>query len=594
MLGKMLATLVVAAAVPAASAAGAAAPALPPRPHTFASCAELAAYAQAHAPGVVAPGLPRAAPGAVAGPERAAGTPGQAPDYSTTNVQEAGVDEPDIVKTDGTYVFAVSGGTLRSLDARAANPRLLDTLTLPEGSSSQLLAHGDRLLVLSSTAAPLPQPLGRRPLLPVLPMRTVLTEVDTSNPAALRVLQTLTVDGSFLTARQVGGTARIVLSSPALVEPAAPHGPAPLPSATLADRRTGRTTTLPLVPCDRVARPVRFSGTGLVTILTVDLDRGLPAVDTDALMTGAGTVYASTDALYVASQSWLTRPFAGTIVPSPSGTTTEIDKFDASQPDRTTFQASGSVSGGLLDQWSLSEYGGDLRVATTTLPLGGPVPTTREAASETAVHVLAQRGARLVEIGSVGGLGKGQRVSAVRFDGPTGYVVTFRQLDPLYTLDLSDPAHPRARGALELRGYSAYLHPVTDGRLLGVGQDATAGGQLLGTQLSLFDVSDLAHPARLDALPLGAGSSQVEFDARAFTYWPATGLAVVPLTSGAFTGAVAVEVTSSRLEELGRISQAGQILRSLVVGPRLLAVSDRGIGVYDLATLTRRGWVAFA
>jgi hypothetical protein len=605
MFGKTIGCVACLAALGAATTASATGSA---RPHPFGSCGELVAYAKAHAGQIVGSGGLGVPPGVVAAPERLAGAPAAGPDYSTTNVQEAGVDEADIVKSDGSHIFAIAGTKLYALDARAARPRLLDSLPLPEGSRSELLVHKDRLLVLTGVAV-LPQPpLGRPGLLPIMPTKTILTEVDAHDPASLRVVRTLTVDGSYLTARQVEATARVVITSLPGIQPVGGGGAARpsreaiassgvgtwLPSAVLKDRRSGRTTTRALVQCRSVARPARFSGVGLVTILTIDLARGLPAVDSDALMMGGGTVYASAGALYVASQSWFPLPLAGASQRRPTGITTEIDKFDTSQPGRTSYEASGSVSGSLLNQWSLSEYKGDLRVASTELPTWwNPSP---QQVSESAVQVLSQRSGKLVEIGRVGGLGRGDRVYAVRFAGATGFVVTFRQVDPLYTIDLGDPTSPRVLGALDLRGYSAYLHPIGSDRLLGVGQDATDEGRLLGTQLSLFDISNLRRPARLDAAPLGPGSSEVEYDPHAFLYWPATNLAVVPvqIASGQFAGALALRVGRTGLKELGRITQEAPIRRALVVGSRLFTLSDQGVKASDLDTLADRAWIPFA
>ena len=109
--------------------------------------------------------------------------------------------------------------------------------------------------------------------------------------------------------------------------------------------------------------------------------------------------------------------------------------------------------------------------------------------------------------------------------------MTFRQTDPLYVIDLSDPANPVLDGELKIPGYSAYLHPVGDGLLLGVGQDATDDGRTLGTQLSLFDVSDPTNPQQIDTLPIG-GSSEVEWDHKAFLYWPEDGTIVLPVSPG--------------------------------------------------------------
>ena len=171
---------------------------------------------------------------------------------------------------------------------------------------------------------------------------------------------------------------------------------------------------------------------------------------------------------------------------------------------------------------------------------------------------LAEQGGYLVPRGTVDGLGKGERIYAVRFMGDAGYVVTFRETDPLYTLDLSDPDAPRVRGELKIPGYSAYLHPVGDGLLLGIGQDADEEtGRVQGLQISLFDVSDLARPARLQQRRLGDrfSSSAVEWNHHAFLWWPATKLAMLPVDSEGFAGVAGFTVDrAGGIAELGRIS----------------------------------------
>jgi hypothetical protein len=579
------------------------------RPHPFRSCGELLSYAKAHAGKIAGSGGLGVPSGVVPAPAAAAGARSAGEDFSATNVQEAGVDEPDIVKSDGSRIFAIAGDKLYAVDAHAAKPRLLGSLALPPGSQSQLLLYKSRLLVLTSAGVVAGPPVARAGIFAPMPTKTVLTEVDVRDPAAMRVARTLTVDGSYLTARQVGAAARVVIASTPRFEPSGGVTPSReaiassgirkwLPSAVLKDRRAGRTTTRALVQCSAVQRPARFSGVGLVTVLTVDLERGLLPVDSDALMMGSGTVYGSADALYLASQSWLAIPLAGAVRPQPTGITTEIDQFDTSQPEKTSYVASGTVSGFLLNQWSLSAYKGNLRVASTELPPWWD-PSSQQS-SESAVHVLAQRAGKLVEIGRVGGLGRGVRVYAVRFMGATGFVVTFRQVDPLYALDLSDPTDPNLLGTLELRGYSAYLHPIGNDRLLGVGQDANDQGRLLGTQLTLFDISNLRRPARLDATPLGPGSSEVEYDPHAFLYWPAKGLAVLPAqiastSTGQFTGAIVFRVGRSGLKVVAKIAHpaGAPIHRSLVVGNRLYTVSGGGVEADSLDTLTGLAWIPF-
>src|SRR6185312_1301922 len=170
--------------------------------------------------------------------------------------------------------------------------------------------------------------------------------------------------------------------------------------------------------------------------------------------------------------------------------------------------------------------------------------------SESFLTTLRLESGALVKLGQVGGLGRGERVYAVRFVGDVGYVVKFRQIDPVYTIDVSNAASPRVLGELKIPGFSSYLHPVGDDLLLGVGEDADANGRPLGTEVSLFDVSDLRHPKRLDQLTLGAGWSEAQFDHHAFLFWPRTGLAVLPFDQKA----VGLRVGRAKgIEQLGRV-----------------------------------------
>jgi uncharacterized secreted protein with C-terminal beta-propeller domain len=249
-----------------------------------------------------------------------------------------------------------------------------------------------------------------------------------------------------------------------------------------------------------------------------------------------------------------------------------------------------------LDQFSFSEHEGYLRVATTEV--GDD--------EQSYVTVLADVDQALVQVGQVGGLGRGERIQAVRFIGPVGYVVTFRQTDPLYTVDLSDPRQPRVVGELKLLGYSAYLHPLDDGRLLGVGQDATEQGQRQGSQVSLFDVSQPAAPKLLAHRSLGQGESPAEFDHHAFLWWPATRLSVLPFVqygdSGPVAAAVGITVGSDTLTETGRVQHPASadyggspaIDRSLVIGDRLYTLSQAGLMASNVASLAQEAWVPFS
>ena len=604
---------VTALAVPAAPAAGAA------RLTSFGSCDAFVNHARAQTARFISPwGFGGAPPPAdvvsAAEPARMA-APEKDVDYSGTNVQEAGVDEPDMVKTDGTTVFTVSSGLLTAVDVGEGRLRRLDTLRLDDaGYDHQLLLHGDRLLVVSRGGGwiePLP---GRAAIMaPFQASGSVLTEVDVSNPAVLRVVRALSLDGQYVAARLVGERVRMVVSSqvpdPLPFEPpvdesepalaaARAHNAAVvanagaaawLPAYRTARPKRAASADRPLVGCRKVYRPVSFSGMGMLSVLTIDLKQGIVPIDSVALMADASIVYASRTSLYVATERWNWRPDPD--APQSEGESqmaTEIHRFDISDPARTRYRGSGKVSGFLLNQWSLSEHEGVLRVVSTETPAWWGAG--RE--SESFLTTLRLGETALVTAGRVGELGKGERVYSARFVGEVGYVVTFRQVDPLYTLDLSDPAHPRVLGELKIPGYSAYLHPIGEDLLLGVGQDADENGRVSGTQISIFDVSDLRRPVRLHQQLLGPGVSEAEFDHHAFLHWPRTGLVVIPFGNQA----IALRAGRARgLDEPTRLEGDGAsaIRRSLVVGGRVLTVSDAGIAANNLVTLEAAGWAAF-
>ena len=214
-----------------------------------------------------------------------------------------------------------------------------------------------------------------------------------------------------------------------------------------------------LVDCADVSHPRTYSGTSMLTVLTLDLTAALRPDNSVAVVADGQTVYGTGSSLYIADDH--------TGFPMPVDMraglfrdvepTTEIHKFDITGGGKAQYVASGSVDGRLLNQYSLSEHEGYLRVATTLDQWSGVTAPDPVPQSESRVTVLSQRGDGLQVVGSVGGLGQGEQIYAVRFIGPLGYVVTFRQVDPLYTLDLSDPRSPRVVGELKVPGLFGVL-----------------------------------------------------------------------------------------------------------------------------------------
>jgi uncharacterized secreted protein with C-terminal beta-propeller domain len=538
------------------------------------------------APPVPGPAAPKAADGSVTG---GGGVADGAipPAHSDTNVAEIGVDEPDLVKTDGRRIVTVSRGVLRVVDT--ATRQVTGTLALETAAEpTNLLLYGDKALVFLpwGTAGGIVGP------------RLLLVDLSPGTPT---VASGYVIDGGLVDARQVGSVVRVVTrSAPRIPYPTVGYDEG---AAQAAVDRAGPDQWLPRyqvtgagkvsrgrVDCADVQRPAHYSGSSLLTLLTFDISQpALSDGDPVTIVADGNTVYATANSVYVlANNQWLTLSRPGVapggpgpgVVPSGFVQQTDLYQFDTSGTGTPRYVASGSVPGYVLNQYAVSEWRGDVRVATTINQ------------STSTVYVLRRDGDVLDEVGEVGGLGHGQKIYAVRYLGPVGYVVTFRQTDPLYTIDLADPEHPRVTGALEIDGYSAYLHPVGDGRLLGVGQTADPNtGRNQGLAVSLFDVSDPTRPARLSRFELlGAGHSIAEFDPHAFLYWPATRLAVVPIQRAA----VALRVSDRAIARAGQLTpRSGQLTRSLVVGTTLWTVCTDGLAASDLTSLTPQAWIGF-
>jgi hypothetical protein len=561
-------------------------------------------------------------------------------DYSGTNVQVAGVDEPDLVKTDGDRIFVIAQGRLFWIDA-SGTPEVVASLQL-DGWGQQMFLSGDRLLIMTSGGGFGVEPLiGGRFASDFAPQtqRTVLIEVDVSDPSSMEPVRTLTLDGSILSSRMADGTVRVVVrSEPMGFAWTYPEGSGIraekkaleenrklieestldnwVPWYVLEDHRAGTTADGPLLGCDQVGHPQEFSGLSMLSVLSVELDEGLEPGNGIGLMAEGQTIYASNDNLYVATAPWQAWQVFETEETSvrPETLTTQIHMFDINDPSVARYVASGEVEGTLLSQWSMDEYNNVLRVVVTDEnPWWGSndVP-------DTAVVTLERRGAELKEIGSVDGLGKNERVYAVRFIQDKGYVVTFRQVDPLYVVDLSNPNNPQVTGELKINGYSAYLHPIGQDLLLGIGQDATDEGRIEGTQVSVFDVSDPTDPRRMSRLTFDAAHSEAEWDHHAFLWWAQDDIAVLPLqrwswdekagTETNFSGAVVVSASENRVKQIGEIRHpnskesecegcegwAEPINRSLVIGDTLFTFSQAGMLASDLETLDDITWLEFS
>lgn len=550
--------------------------------------------------------------------------PAQQQDHSTTNVHEQGVDEPDIVKTDGKRVFSIADGKLRVIDV--ASKAITGVVDLGERRASQLLVSGDRALVVTESPVPIMEkmlPPDRPSFAPQSGTELVLVDLK-----AQKEISSLKTDGFYLDARQIGGTARVVVRSQPRISWVYPDQTTNEAGALRRNKEilqsepisswlpryelteNGAKSSGTLVDCANVSRPAAPSATSMLTVLTFQLSGQLGTGQPVSIVADGDTVYGTGANLYIADDHRLLPELPGR-PPVQRPITTAIHQFDISQAGPPKHVASGDVNGTLLNQYSLSEHEGVLRVATTTgtetrccwrMPTD-IVPQQQQAPpSESFVTTLRRDGNKLAKVGEVGGLGKGERIYSVRFIGKTGYVVTFRQTDPLYTLDLSDPKQPKVTGELKITGFSAYLHPAGDGRLIGVGQEATDQGRTTGTQVSLFDVSNPASPQRLAQYHLPNSSSEAQFDPHAFLYWPQDGTLVIPVSSyktNYEVSSLVLRVDGNQLRETGKIVEPqsqnsyGGARRTVVIGDQLWSVSNAGVQINARNGLAQQAWLPF-
>lgn len=504
-----------------------------------------------------------------------------------TNVQEVGVDEPDVVKVVGDKLFRIQDNVLTTYDVAGDEPRQLSSLQLPDLRNGEILVSGDRVVVLGD--------LGSR--YETTGARVVV--IDASQPATPQVVEQTDYTAIISAARLHGDVVRVVLDNglPQL-DFRYPDGEFGEESALERNQELVRETTLadwlptvdgePVVDCGDVALPTMETALGTTTV--VSFEAAVVEPTTSAVATTATTSYFSPDRFYLAASA---SPFGwwGEVGPmidcidrcAPSGVdgSTELFAFALDGTD-TTYVASGTVEGQIKDRWSMDYAGGALRVA-----LGA----TSETGNFNSVVTLRETDATLSEIGRVDKLGIDEEIKSVRWFDTLAIVVTFRQTDPLYAIDLTDPEDPELMGELKIPGFSEYLHPLGARRLIGVGQDASRSGMTRGAQAALFDVTDLTDPQQLDVVTYpkysqaGAG-----IDPRQFTWLPdrRTALTVVSQGWKGRTGWVSVltldgGTMTNRLVEVEYGDEIAQVRLVPLADGRVVLVTGDAVSFFDLA-----------
>ncbi|MDF3004243.1 MAG: hypothetical protein K0S22_715 [Oscillospiraceae bacterium] len=559
-----------------------------------------------------------------------------------TNVQVEGVDEADIVKTDGTYIYqyrfdSTTGGAQIAIST-ANGLKLLSTISLPEYADAELYLAGNRLVVVQSVqteeAQTLVDPLDETlstylgdlakadgqstvagdssdvivPDYYNTPSRrakfVVMTEAvifDITNHKAPKEIGQFHQDGHYVSSRLSNDTLYLVTNKTVYGDILSAADPICeyLPVA-------GKGEKLGVLPADDIVIPPYLENLNYAVVTALNISTQTANTKavlgmSDQIMMSQNNLYLTATVMNSDSRNWRDR-FTG------------ISRFSVANGG-LKYLASGKVAGYIDNQFSLDEYGGNLRIATTSY--------NKDDKTSNNVYVL---NGLLQPVGSVENLAEGERIYSVRYVGETAYVVTFRETDPLFVIDLKDPAKPVVKGQLKLPGFSEYLHPIDQNTLLGLGVNTVVtqhGGVIQdGLKLSLFDVSDPTSPKEKASFLLGNARSTTEAlqNHKAIMYYPEQQLmgfpAIIYTAQGAsadnpwsgsqqvsFAGYLVLKIKPDGFEIVGTLpnedpgSSAGfmrsnlddTISRGIYIGKTLYTVSPARIKAYSLDNFQRIG-----
>jgi inhibitor of cysteine peptidase len=439
-------------------------------------------------------------------------------DYSATNIQVAGVDEADIVKTDGDHIYVVSGN--KTVIVKAYPPEQAEVLSEIEvtGTIAGIFVNGDRLVLFGQETPYYPYyyddvirlsgPTGEISM-SYMPYygapKTFVKVYDISDRENPQLQRELSADGQYLSSRMIGDYAYVVISESVYGEDNRVELPRVYSGAD------GKGTEIPAT--DIYYSDVVDNYYTYTTIMAVNTqDDGQEPTYETILLGASSNLYVSLNNIY------LTVPVWGGNVGDGEGTSIYRIQIDG---DEMEYVASGEVPGIVLNQFSMDEYDGYFRVATTTWNEG----------NQNNVYVLNMS---LNVTGALIDLAQGETIRSARFMGGRCYLVTFKQVDPLFVIDLNDPYDPEVLGYLKVTGYSDYLHPYDETHIIGIGKETTDAGEFAwyqGVKISLFDVSDVDNPVEISKLEIGdrGSDSPVLWDHKAFLFDRSRNLLVMPI-----------------------------------------------------------------
>jgi uncharacterized secreted protein with C-terminal beta-propeller domain len=453
-------------------------------------------------------------------------------DYSRTNVQVEGVDEADWAKTDGRFIYQISGSRVLVADIRnPETPRLAAVLDYADDEArfqpKELYVSNGRLVVIGTAyrsadpraaegdGASRDAAAGARDIWIWPPSFTSARVYALNEDGEASLVRELEMEGHYVTSRMIGGALYMVASkSNHVFYPMKGGDPEIRPQDfEPAWRDTAVSDDMQTIPLTRLRYFPDSPEDGTLLIGAVDLDDADAAFRVEAYLGSAGTVYASAENLYIAVpiSTWPEKASDRKRHVEPE-LSTDLYKFRLNGGS-AVYAGQGSVPGHVLNQFSMDEYDGHFRIATTS----GHLWATGDAISKNNLYVLD---GWLRKVGSLENLAPGERIYSVRFMGNRAYLVTFRQVDPLFAIDLSDPKRPAVLGQLKIPGYSDYLHPYDENHLIGFGKETIVSSSRderdepmayhLGMKMSLFDVTDVTQPKELFKEVIGDRGTQSE------------------------------------------------------------------------------------
>jgi len=479
-------------------------------------------------------------------------------DYSTTNVQVEGIDEGDIVKTDGEYIYVLkNSGALVILDADGKNTSVLSRTAVTQkykdyshlhynttedhGPISTYGYESARDLYVSGDYAALILEVNRHYVTRTDGINyydddnsTLVSIYDVSDPAKPVKLTTIGQSGYHETSRMIGDSIYLITEFYTTLNEREDYADY-IPSLYVNGEKQ-------LVPVNSMILPPELTSKRFTVITEYDLSEQ-KAVSTKSVLTATDTVYMNSSHLYLADQRSYDDTLAEykesvyTVTETVSGNRTDIYKFALGDTIKT--KAFCTVEGRLLNQFSLDEYKGNLRLVTTNQTSSRKVYRDEEFGftntkwnSSEQTNGLYIYDENLDLLGSITGLAKDERVYSVRFTGDVGYFVTFRETDPLFAVDLSNPKAPKIMSALKIPGFSDYLHPYGSGLLFGLGQDADENGWTTGVKLSMFDTSDPYDVQEIHKMKLDLSYTEAAYNHKAILISAERGIIGFPSGGG--------------------------------------------------------------